>query len=69
MKFNINRIITKVQIPIIRICNQRCPNCCARHELTWYNKNLNNPPPTLICNLDKIIRFLLKTTIIPPGVI
>ena len=41
MKFNINRIITKVHIPIIRICNQRCPNCCARHELTWYNKNLN----------------------------
>lgn len=35
--FNPERVITKVQIPIVRFCNRRCPDCCARNELTWFN--------------------------------
>ena len=41
MEFNNNRIINKIQVPIVRICNRKCPDCCARYELTWFNKNLN----------------------------
>lgn len=43
MNFNPKRTITKIQVPIIRVCNRRCPDCCARDELTWYNKALNKP--------------------------
>jgi hypothetical protein len=42
MKFNVERIIDKIQVPIVRICNRSCPECCARYELTWYNKDILN---------------------------
>lgn len=41
MKFNVNRKINKIQVPIVRNCNRKCPDCCARTELKWYNYNLN----------------------------
>jgi hypothetical protein len=43
MKFNPERIINRIQVPIVRVCNRKCPDCCARFELTWYNKNLDKP--------------------------
>lgn len=41
MKFYDQRHINKIQIPIVRICNRKCPHCCARDQLTWYNRKLN----------------------------
>lgn len=42
MIFNQTRQIDKIQIPIVSICNRRCPHCCARDQLTWYNKNIEH---------------------------
>lgn len=43
MKFLKGRVINKIQIPIVRVCNRRCPECCAREQLMWYNKKLREP--------------------------
>jgi hypothetical protein len=41
MKFADGRQINKIQIPIVRICNRKCPHCCARDQLTWFNRSLD----------------------------
>jgi hypothetical protein len=40
MQFAKGRVINKIQVPIVRMCNRRCPDCCAREQLTWYNKSI-----------------------------
>jgi organic radical activating enzyme len=40
MIFHKDRKINKIQIPITGICNRRCPHCCAREKLTWFNKSI-----------------------------
>ena len=40
MKFFKNRSVNRLQIPITCVCNRRCPDCCAREQLSWYNKSL-----------------------------
>lgn len=40
MKWPTDRRVTKIQIPITRVCNRRCANCCARHQLTWFNPEI-----------------------------
>jgi hypothetical protein len=40
MRFAKDRFINKIQVPVVRMCNRRCPDCCAREQLTWYNKSI-----------------------------
>jgi len=40
MKFYEGRTINKIQMPITNICNRRCPDCCAREQLMWYNSSI-----------------------------
>jgi hypothetical protein len=51
VKFLGERIINKIQVPIVRVCNRQCPNCCAREQLTWYNKSITEKE----ISLDELI--------------
>jgi len=34
------RTITKVSIPLTRVCNRSCPDCGVRRTLTWFDKGI-----------------------------
>lgn len=43
MKWLEGRVVTKVAIPITKVCSRHCPECVVRDQLTWYNKSIKRP--------------------------